>query len=132
MTTAPSTTDAPRTPLRRAPGGRVRAGQIVLTVLLVLVATVAASTAFSDDPFPGPAIVLIASFGLLAVAFGLVVTWSTPISRAARLAVWALPLFFVWHVAALQTWLPDAVFAVVAAVGAILATSVRRRAAEEQ
>jgi hypothetical protein len=101
-------------------------------VLLVLIAVVAASTAFSDDPFPAPAIVLLASFGLLASAFGLVATWSTDRSRMARIAVWALPLFFVWHVAALHTWIPDALFAVAAAVGALLAGAGQRRTDDRQ
>jgi hypothetical protein len=106
---------------------RVRVGQILLTVLLVLCALVAISTAFSDDPFPSAAVVLIASFGVLAAAFGLVTVWSVGTSRAARAAVWALPVFFIVHVAALGTWIPDALFAVAAAIGALLAQPGRDR-----
>jgi hypothetical protein len=129
--TETSIPSAARTAAAAVPGGRVparvRVGQVLLTLLLVVCALVAASTAFSDDPFPPAAVVLIASFGLLAAVLGLVVVWSTPRSRVARLAVWALPLFFVWHVAALGTWIPDAGFAVLAAVGALLAGTASGR-----
>lgn len=81
--TTPTSTHAPH----RLPR-RVRVGQILLTVLLALCALVAISAAFSDDPFPSAAVVLIASFGVLAAAFGLVTVWSVGTSRAARVAVW--------------------------------------------
>ena len=106
---------------------RVRIGQTLLTVLLALCALVAISTAFSDDPFPSAAVVLISSFGVLATAFGLVTVWTVGTSRASRIAIWALPVFFIVHVAALGTWIPDAVFATAAAIGALLAQPGRDR-----
>lgn len=96
-------TTASRLEQTPAPGVRVRVGQTVLTVLLAVCALVAVSTAFADDPFPSAAVVLIATFGVLAAAFGLVTVWSVGRSRASRAAVWALPLFFGVHVAALGT-----------------------------
>lgn len=105
----------------------MRVGQILLTVLLAICALVAASSAFVDDPFPGAAVVLIATFGVLAAILGIGTVWSMPSSRMARVAVWALPAFFVVHVAALGTWIPDAVLAVAAAIGALLARPGRGR-----
>jgi hypothetical protein len=78
---------------------------------------------FVDDPFEPSAVVLIASFGTLAAALGLAAVWGGIRSRTIRLALWALPLFFVWHIAALGTWVPDAVLAVVAATGVVLTVS---------
>ena len=87
----------------------------------------AIGTTFADDPFAPDAIVLIASFGTLAAALGLVAVWGGVGSRTVRIGLWALPLFFVWHIAALGTWIPDAGFAVLASTGVIL-LSARRRA----
>jgi len=101
---------------------RVRIGQGVLTAVLIACALVALSTMFVDDPFEPAAVVLIASFGTLAAALGLAAVWGGVRSRTVRLGLWALPLFFVWHVAALGTWIPDAVLAVVAASGVMLVT----------
>jgi hypothetical protein len=112
------------TPTAVRPSARVRAGRIVLTAVLVLCGLVAVSTAFSDDPFPAPAVVLIATFGALAVLFGIAVVWW---SGRARVVLWALPVFFVVHVAALGTWIPDAALAVVSTVGVLLAQPGRSR-----
>lgn len=101
-------------------GVRVRVGQSLLTALLAMSAVIGTSTLFDTDPFPGAAPVLIASFAMLAAVVGIAAVWGGIRSRAVRLSLWALPLFFVWHVAALGTWVPDAAFAVVAAVGAAL------------
>jgi hypothetical protein len=81
---------------------------------------------FVDDPFELAAVVLIASFGTLAAALGLAAVWGGVRSRLVRIALWALPLFFVWHVAALGTWLPDAVLGVVAASGVALTAGAGR------
>jgi hypothetical protein len=119
MTTAtPTESDvsnsSPRLPVR------VRVGQGVLTAVLIACALVALSTMFVDDPFEPAAVLLIASFGTLAAALGLAAVWGGIRSRTVRLGLWALPLFFVWHIAALGTWIPDAVLAVVAASGVVL------------
>ena len=90
------------------------------STVLIACALVALSTMFVDDPFEPSAVVLIASFGTLAAALGLAAVWGGVRSRIVRLGLWALPLFFVWHVAALGTWVPDAVLAVVAASGVVL------------
>ena len=99
---------------------RVRIGQGLLTAVLIACALVALSTMFVDDPFEPSAVVLIASFGTLAAVLGLAAVWGGVRSRIVRLGLWALPLFFVWHVAALGIWVPDAVLAVVAASGVVL------------
>lgn len=99
---------------------RVRVGQALLTAVLIACALVSLSTMFVDDPFEPAAVVLIASFGALAAALGLVAVWGGVRSRIVQAGMWALPLFFVWHIAALGTWIPDAVLAVVAAAGVVL------------
>lgn len=101
-------------------GARVRTGQAILTAILLLCALVALSTIFVDDPFEPAAVVLIASFGVLAAVLGIASVWGAIRVRLVRLAVWALPLFFVSHIAALGTWLPDGVLAVASGVGAAL------------
>ncbi|WP_173922050.1 hypothetical protein [Agromyces sp. Marseille-P2726] len=121
MTTAMPTESDVRDVSERLPV-RVRIGQGVLTAVLIACALVALSTMFVDDPFEPAAVVLIASFGTLAAALGLAAVWGGVRSRTVRLGLWALPLFFVWHVAALGTWIPDAVLAVVAASGVVLVT----------
>ena len=107
-------------------GARVRIGQSILTVILAVCALVALSTVFVEDPFEPAAVVLIASFGVLAAVLGIATVWGAIRSRAVRIAVWALPLFFVSHVAALGTWMPDGVFAIVSAIGAALVASPER------
>ncbi|MFB9957372.1 hypothetical protein [Agromyces bracchium] len=116
---------APRRRARR--GARVRIGQGVLIALFALSGVIALSTLFADDPFPAPATVLIASFGALASVLGITAAIGGLDSRVVRAGLWALPLFFVWHVAALGTWVPDAAFAVIAAVGVALASAPRPR-----
>lgn len=106
---------------------RTRVAQIILTLVFALCALIATSTLFVPDSFEPAAVVLIASFGCLASALGIAATWNAPASVGARLSLWALPLFFVWHVAALGTWLPDAVFAAIAVVCILLLTTPRSR-----
>ncbi|WP_309127189.1 hypothetical protein [Microbacterium sp.] len=105
---------------------RNRTGQALLTAVFALCGVIAISTAFADDPFEASAVVLIASFGTLAAVLGVAAVWGGMHSRAVRVALWALPLFFVWHVAALGTWLPDAILGIVSAVGILLLTPSRR------
>lgn len=116
----PVATDAARLP------ARVRVGQSLLAAVFAACALVSISTMFVDDPFEPAAVVLIASFGSLAAIVGLAAVWGGVRSRLIRIALWALPLFFVWHIAALGTWVPDAVFAVVAASGAVMVTGAGR------
>lgn len=104
--------------LRLAP--RVRVGQALLTAVFAVCALVALSTMFVDEPFESSAVVLIASFGTLSAVLGIAAVWGGVRSRVVRAGLWALPLFFVWHIAALGTWLPDAVLAVIAAAGVVL------------
>ncbi len=120
---------APDHPGRR--GVRVRIGQGVLIALFGLAGVIAMSTLVEEDPFPSSATVLIASFGALAAVLGITAVIGGIDSRVVRAGLWALPLFFVWHVAALGTWIPDAAFAVLAAVGVALVGAPRanRRAA---
>ncbi len=105
---------------------RIRSGRGLLTLLFVLCAVISLSTAFADDPFEPSAVTLIASFGCLAAVLGVAVTWGTNTAPALWWALWALPLFFVWHVAALGTWIPDAVLGVLSAVGVLLCAPPRR------
>jgi hypothetical protein len=121
VTTEPLAKDTARLP-RRA-----RVGQVLLTLVFVACALVSVSTAFVDDPFEPAAVVLIASFGSLAAVLGLAAVWGGVRSRTVRAGLWALPLFFVWHIAALGTWVPDAVLAVVAASGVMLITGIGHR-----
>ncbi|MDI2099287.1 hypothetical protein [Ruicaihuangia caeni] len=116
LTSTPSMTPLTRSPL----GARVRTGQVLLTLFFTMSALIAVSTVFADDPFEAPALVLIASFGLLAAILGIAAVWGAVTSRLVQLSMWAMPLFFVSHVATLGTWLPDAPFAVLSAVGALL------------
>ena len=113
-------TNDPTNDLKTRIPARVRVGQGLLTGVFVVCALVALSTMFVDDPFERSAVVLIASFGSLAAVLGLTAVWGGIRSRLVRVGFWALPLYFVWHIAALGTWLPDAVLAVVAAAGVVL------------
>ncbi|WP_353815546.1 hypothetical protein [Agromyces sp. SYSU T00266] len=117
-------------PDRGRPGARARIGQGILVALFAVSAVFAMSVLFADDPFPASATVLIASFGALAAVLGIVAVVGGLGSRVVRVGLWAFPLFFVWHVAALGTWIPDAGFAVLSAVGVALvgAPRAQRRA----
>jgi hypothetical protein len=99
---------------------------MLLTVVLALSAVVAISTMFVPDPFEPDATVLIASFGTLAAVLGLAAVWGSSGSRVVRVALWAIPLFFIWHVAALGTWIPDAVLAVLSGIGILLLAPPRK------
>lgn len=83
-------------------------------------AVIGASTMFVDDPFEPTATTMIASFGMLAGAFGIGAALAAPRSLLARLSLCALPVFFAWHVVALGTWVPDAVLGAVSVVGVVL------------
>ncbi|WP_309065204.1 hypothetical protein [Microbacterium sp.] len=127
--TTPASHSAVRTdgvPDRRA-STRIRVGQVLLTILFAMCAAVSLSTMFADDPFDASAVVLIASFGCLAAVLGAAATWSLRRAPTLWWALWALPAFFVWHVAALGTWVPDAVLAVVGAVALLLCAPSARR-----
>lgn len=115
-----TTTIADQNAHRLRLSARVRVGQSLLSAVFAACAMVSLSTMFVDDPFEPAAVVLIASFGTLAAALGLAAVWGGVRSRLIRASLWALPLFFVWHVTALGTWIPDAVLAIVAAVGVVL------------
>ncbi len=129
MTTTTTTASAAPTSAPIRLGARARTGQIVLTVLFVLCGMIALSTAFAPDPFEREAVVLIASFGVLAAALGVAAVWGAIRSRTIQVAVWALPLFLISHVAALGTWVPDAVLALVAGIGCALVVGAGRRGA---
>lgn len=126
MTTTPTTAEQ-KAPAATRLSGRVRVGQSLLTLVFAACALVSISTMFVDDPFEPAAVLLIASFGSLAAVIGLAAVWGGVRSRIIRVALWALPLFFVWHIAALGTWIPDAVLAIVAASGAVLITGAGQR-----
>lgn len=123
--------DAPRAGRSRL-GARVRTGQVVLTVLFVLSGVIALSTLFATDPFEHDAVVLIASFGALGAVLGVAGVWGGVGSRLVRMALWALPLFFAWHIAALGTWMPDAVLGVIAGIGAALLTGAGRSSVRDR
>lgn len=115
-------------PPRRSRRTRALIAQVVLTLLFALSAIIAISTIFVPDSFEPAAVVLIGSFGCLASVLGISATWTAPDSSCSRLALWALPLFFVWHIAALGTWMPDAALGAVAAVCILLLTPSPERA----
>jgi len=99
-----------------------RAGQAALAFISVLSALIAVSVYFVEDPFPADALVLIASFGVgmgvltfACAAFGL-----DGAQRWPWLALWVLPAFFVWHVVALGTVVPDAILGVVTAAALVV------------
>lgn len=98
------------------------------TAILGLVALVTfviggLSVNFVEDPFPSDARVLITSFAFGMTFLGAVAIHAVHVhaSRSAWLGLWAYPIFFVWHVVALGTYLPDAVLAGLALVGLGLA-----------
>lgn len=104
-----------------------RIGQSVLALIATMAALIAVSVFFVEDPFPRDAQVLVASNGvgmgvllLAAATFGL-----NSGSRWAWAALWVLPAFLGWHIAALGTVVPDAVLLVVA-VAALVVTRPRR------
>lgn len=78
---------------------------------------------FVDDPFPYAANVLITTFaaGMTILAVSALVLLFRDGNRVAWFGLWAYPAFFVSHVALLGTFVPDLVFAVVAA-GALALT----------
>ncbi|MBO1770984.1 hypothetical protein [Agrococcus sp. TF02-05] len=110
----------------------VRTGQGTLIVLCAMCAVIGLSTIFVDDPFAPEATIMTASFACLAAALGVGAVLAAPTSLAARLSLVAMPLFFAWHVAALGTWIPDAVLAAVsvAAVLMVILGARRHRGAE--
>lgn len=95
---------------------------VVLVLIAAISAVIAVSVFFSTEgPFPRDANVLIATFGvgMAVLAAGLTLV---PFRRGERwaallLAVW--PLFFVAHIAALATQLPDGIFFVLS-LGAVI------------
>ena len=107
------------------------------TVILSLVGLVTfviggLSVNFVDDPFPSDARVLITSF-----AFGMTVLAGVAIfalhrhaSLSAWAGLWAYPVFFIWHVVALGTLVPDLVLAVVSAAGLVVAWPLRGKSEE--
>ena len=104
-----------------------RAGQTVLALLGVLSGVIAASVYFVPDPYSPDASALIATFGIAYGAF-VVVLATAGLSRHPGLAwpaLWVVPAFFVSHVVLLGTWLPDALFFLVAC-GALAATAATR------
>lgn len=76
---------------------------------------------FVPDPFPTGALVIISSFavGMSVLAVTITLTALRDGARWAWLALWVYPAFFLYHVAALGTVVPDLVLAVIAA-GALL------------
>ncbi len=104
-----------------------RIGQIVLAVISVMCMLIAISVFFVEDPFHHDARVLIGSFGVGMGAFALINVARLGGDRWAWASLWVLPAFFVWHVIALGTVVPDGVLAVVSAV-CLGATRPRRSA----
>lgn len=98
-------------------------GVVILVLLSLITAVISVSVFFAtDEPFPRDANVLIATFGvgMAVLAAGIAVG---PFRRGERwaialLAVW--PAFFLVHILALGTWLPDGVFLVISLVALAL------------
>lgn len=105
---------------------------VVLSVLMALIAVSSLMT--TDDPLPHDAQVLVSTFGVGMALFGIAVTLTGFRRREAWawITLWYYPIFFVIHVFALGTAMPDGAFAVLSA-GALLlalpAVMIRQRAA---
>ncbi|MFN2526353.1 MAG: hypothetical protein ABR505_08840 [Actinomycetota bacterium] len=100
-----------------------RAALIVLIIMQVLAALISISVFFVEEAerFESDANVLISTFGVGMAFFGLVLTvLADRGSRAGWTALWYWPIFFVIHVAALQTYVPDLVFALIWVGGLLL------------
>ena len=109
-------------------------GRTISVVILVLLAVVSGlisiSVFFVDDPFPRDANVLISTFGvgMAVLAAGIALG---PFRRGERwatvlLLVW--PVFFLVHILAFGTWLPDGVFLVLSAIALGLGSRARAAA----
>lgn len=105
-----------------------RTGQVVLVLISLMSTLIAVSVYFVEDPFPADAQLLIASFGagMGALTFACAAFGLDGVQRWPWLALWVLPVFFVWHVVVLGTVVPDAVLAVVSAA-ALVASRPRAR-----
>lgn len=92
----------------------------VLLGLIVLATFVIGglSINFAEDPFPFDARVLITSFaaGMTLLAAVALFALEKYDSRSAWVGLLAYPIFFVWHVIALGTYIPDAVLAALSLV----------------
>ncbi len=106
----------------------VRAATGILVLLSILMGVIGTSVLFvTDDPFEHDAQVLIASFALGMAILGIAITL-TGFRRGqwwAWLALWYYPVFFIYHVLALGTVLPEGVFAVLATAALLLARPSR-------
>lgn len=105
-----------------------RAAQVFLVIvgLLTIVFYVSVYAAPGGDPFPDDANALIATGGaaLGVLVIALATAGISSGERWAWLALWVMPVFFLAHGVLLGAWIPDGVFAVVAA-GALLVTRPR-------
>lgn len=106
----------------------VRAATGILVLLSILTGVIGVSALFvTDDPFPRDAQVLIATFaaGMAILSIAITLTAFRRGEWWAWLALWYYPVFFVIHILALGTLIPDGVFAVLAAVALLLARPSR-------
>lgn len=102
----------------------VRAATSILVLLSILSGVIGTSVLFvTDDPFPREAQVLIATFAVGMAVFGIAITL-TGFRRGQRwawLALWYYPVFFVIHIFAFDTIIPDGIFAVLTTAALLLA-----------
>lgn len=110
------------------PSRRRTTAAVVLAVVSLLAGVVSISVnAPMQDPFESDARVLITSFGVGMAVLAAVVAL-VPFRRGETWAWWVLwvwPVFFVAHVMALGTVVPDAFLAAVTAGALLLARPVR-------
>jgi len=102
----------------------VRAAAGILLLLSMLMGIIGVSALFvADDPFPRDAQVLIATFaaGMAILGIAIILTGFRRRQWWAWLALWYYPVFFIIHVVALGTVIPDAAFAALAAAALLLA-----------
>lgn len=100
-----------------------RAATIVLLLIQLLAALISVSVFFVEESerFDTDANTLIATFGVGMALFGVALTLSASKGdRSAWMVLWYWPLFFVLHVIALKTYVPDLIFAVLTA-GSLIA-----------
>lgn len=99
-----------------------RAATITLLLIQVLAALISVSVFFVEESerFEADANTLIATFGVGMAIFGVALTLSASKGdRSAWRVLWYWPLFFILHVIALKSYVPDLVFAVLTA-GALI------------
>lgn len=116
----------------RPSGWRSWASTVVLGLIILVTFVIGGlSVNFVEDPFPSEALLLITSFALGMTSLAVVALYALARygSRSAWLGLWAYPVFFLWHVIVLKTYVPDLVLALIATAGLLIVWPFRPAAA---